>query len=464
MNLGNRGLREHLSVVTAVAVAVAVAIASLVVFLFTRQQLVAQLDTTLRSLAARVEPEVRPFPGAFEIVFDTGRLSGERGIAQFVAAEGGTLGGFPPFSRGEGLDLDGFDLLDPDPFVAADARARAVAAGDEPAYYANVDVGGTSMRMLTRQVLPGLALQVAQPLDEVNGVLSRLAIVLGGVVVAGALGAALLGRAIATSAVRRVAHMTSVAEDVTTTGDFGRRLEVGGSDELGRLAATFNSMLDTLEASIASQKQLVADASHELRTPLTSIRTNIEVLERTDHPEDERRRILADVTTQIDELSRLVTNIVEVARDGEPVGEREEVEVGELAQEIVERTRRLHPQARFDLDTEPWVVHGDRTRLGRALSNLIDNAVKYSTNGSPIDVRVAEGFVSVRDRGPGLADADMARIFDRFYRAPSARGTPGSGLGLAIAKDVAESHGGRLTAANVPEGGAIFTLAIPKKI
>ncbi|HEV3471817.1 MAG TPA: HAMP domain-containing sensor histidine kinase [Actinomycetota bacterium] len=458
MRSGGRGLRDHLTLVTAVAVAGALTLGSLAVFLFTRQQLFAQMDATLDALAREAEPQERPFAGEYQIVFDTGRLSGERGIAQFVAVEGGILRPFPRLSELDALELGPFDLLDPDPFVAIDDRARAVAAGEEEAYYENVEVRGLPMRMLTRQVFPGLAIQVAQPLDELNTVLSRVAVVLLALIVVGAAVAAMLGRAIATSAVRRVGQMTSVAEEVTATRNFGRRLEVTGNDELSRLGSTFNAMLDALESSIASQKQLVADASHELRTPLTSVRTNIEVLSRSELPADERREILTAVTAQLEELSHLVTSIVELARDGESREDEQDIPVEEVVAEAVERARRLTRHGAFDLQVEAWTACGDPRRLTRAVTNLLDNAIKYNVNGEAIEVRVRPGEISVRDHGPGIGESDLPHVFDRFYRAPAARGTPGSGLGLAIVKDVAESFGGTVSAENAPDWGAIVTL------
>lgn len=449
------GLRRHLTVATAAAVAGSIALGSLAVFVFTRRQLVSQLDATLAALANEAETRADPFAGGFEVVFDTGRLSGERGIAQFVPAEGSAGRAF-----GELPMPDDFDLLEDDPLIPIDERARAVAAGSASSYYADEEVRGIPMRVFTRGVAPGVALQVAQPLDEINDALARIALVLGAVVVAGAAGAALLGRAIAGSAVRRVGQLTDVAEEVTETRDFGRRLDVSGTDELARLGSAFNAMLDALEASIGSQKQLVSDASHELRTPLTSIRTNVELLGRPDLPEDQRAPVLGAVTLQLEELGRLVTNIVELAREGDHPPVVDEVRVDEVAAAVVRRARKLMPHAEVTLSAEPWTVHGDASRLERALANLVDNALKHGRDDRPVEVVVQPGRVVVRDHGPGISAADLPFLFDRFYRAPAARGRPGSGLGLAIVRDVAESHGGTATAANAADGGAVFTFTV----
>ena len=453
-------LRDHLTIVSALAVGAALLIASVAVFVATRHQLRAQLDETLARLADQPMLEQAPVAGRFSVVLNAEGFEGDRGIAQFVPSHGSLPAPAVPAMPGgsEGT----VEFIGPEVVLPISDRARAVAAGSEGPYYQDVQVGGQEMRVYTRQVLPDVAVQVAHPLDEVNGVLSRLAVLLIVIAVGGALFAARFGRAIAASALARVGRLTEVAETVTQTRDFRARMEVEGSDELSRLAASFNSMLDSLEASIRSQRQLVGDASHELRTPLTSIRTNIEVLSRaSDLREDERRRILNDVTTQLEELATLVANLVELARDGEAVTSHERVFLDDLVEEVVGRMRRLNPSITFECQIEPCVTMGDPARIDRAVANLLDNAVKYNSEGQAVEIVVANDAVTVRDRGAGIAEEDLPYIFERFYRAPSARGRPGSGLGLAIVKDVAESSGGSITAVNAPGGGASFTLHLP---
>ena len=234
-----------------------------------------------------------------------------------------------------------------------------------------------------------------------------------------------------------------------------------GRDELARLARSFNTMLEALDLSLRSQRQLVADASHELRTPLTTVKTNVDVLRRTELPKEERDAILRDVGRQIDELAVLVTDIVDLARGVEPNLEVEEVRLDLLVEQAVARARRLSPRNSFVIDLEPCLVRGVPSRLERAVANLLDNACKWSPPDVEIEVAVEGGTVSVRDHGQGIDDEDLPFVFDRFYRAPSARALPGSGLGLAIVRQVAESHGGQVTIEQPSDGGALLSIVLP---
>jgi two-component system sensor histidine kinase MprB len=263
--------------------------------------------------------------------------------------------------------------------------------------------------------------------------------------------------------VRPVTDLTETAEHVARTRDLSRRIEAQGEDELARLAASFNTMLEALDDSQRAQRRLVADASHELRTPLTSLRTNLEVLGRPGAlPEADRERLRADLVAQIEELGMLVGDLIELARDGEPNGEpHEEVRLDELVACAVERARRHAPDVAFETDLEPCVATGARGRLDRAVANLLDNAAKWSPRGGTVEVVLRDGELTVRDHGPGIAAADLPHVFDRFYRATAARGRAGSGLGLAIVRHVAEGHGGSVRAEAAPGGGAQLRLALP---
>ena len=228
------------------------------------------------------------------------------------------------------------------------------------------------------------------------------------------------------------------------------------------MAARFNTMLDTLEGSVAAQRRLVADASHELRTPVTSLRTNIEVLLAGDDlPEAARRRLLEDVREQTEELSGLITDVIELARGEVPLSGTEDVRLDEIAAVTAGRVGRSHPGTRFDLDLEPTVVEGLPDRLARAVGNLLDNAAKYGPPGGVVEVGVRGGEVAVRDHGPGVPGAEAPFVFDRFFRGDGARGRTGSGLGLAIVRQVAESHGGTVGVEEAPGGGALFRLSLP---
>jgi two-component system sensor histidine kinase MprB len=340
-------------------------------------------------------------------------------------------------------------------------RAIEVARTGEGAFYADVTVRGTPLRMYVRPVGPGRALLAARSLREVDNALSRLGWSLAITCLAGIALAALAGAIVARGALRPVHALTATAERITDTHDLGERIETEGNDELSRLGTTFNTMLDSLEGAIRSQKQLVADASHELRTPLTSLRTNIDLLRQGVVLSDrDRERLLSDVTRELEELTTLVANIIELARGSRRDRQLEAVQLDELAGRVVGRAQALFPRIEFSVDAEATTVWGDAEELERAIWNLVENAAKWSNGGGRIDLTIAEGEVIVRDHGPGVPEADRPFIFDRFYRSEAARGQPGSGLGLAIVRQIAESHGGRVDVEDAEGGGARFRLVL----
>jgi two-component system, OmpR family, sensor histidine kinase MprB len=462
--------RRRLTLVSAAAVAVAIVAASAIVYFVVRDQLRGQVDDSLENLAGAASLKVQggalvtaagargnfslPVPplarapggrGA-QLVLPPAPLGGPQGLAQVITPSGSVRG-----SRDETARLPVSD------------RARAVAAGRSGEFLQDVDVGGDHLRVLTAPMGPGHAIQVARSLEEVDGTLRTLLLVLGLVSLGGVAGAALLGWAISRTAVAPLAELTETAEHVARTSDLDRRIETNGSrDELARLAASFNAMLAELDRSVTAQRRLVADASHELRTPLTSLRTNIEVLAaKNGLAPDDRERLLGDVVAQLGELGVLVGNLVDLAREEEPDTGAGEVRLDELVAEAVERARRHAPGKMFTLTAEPCEVHGVADRLERAVGNLLDNAAKWSPPGGEIEVTVRDGEVSVRDHGPGIDAEDLPHVFERFYRAPSARGMPGSGLGLAIVSQIAGAHGGSVEAGAASGGGAVVTLRLP---
>jgi two-component system sensor histidine kinase MprB len=219
---------------------------------------------------------------------------------------------------------------------------------------------------------------------------------------------------------------------------------------------------DALDESVRAQRQLVADASHELRTPVTSLRTNIEVLlEGGELDPEDRRRLLADVVEQSEELSALVNDLIELARGDQPGADTDDVRLDWVAADSLARARRNAPGIRFDAQLEPVLVDGVPERLGRAINNLLDNAARHSPPGTTVEIRVGAEGVRVRDHGTGVAEADLPYVFDRFFRGTNSRGRHGSGLGLAIVRQVTEQHGGTASVANAPDGGATFTMALP---
>lgn len=432
--------RNRLTLAAAVAVAVAVAMSSAVIYLAARRELTNQVDEGLtqrvRALSADdLQPShyVRP------------PLGGPGGYAQIVDVQGSAI-----------------LLQQEDITIPVTPQAKMVAAGRSGTYFSDMSVKGIRVRVLTSPLLPGLALQVARPLNEVDTVLRRLGILLAIIAAAGIALAAALGRAVARAALVPVHRLTEGAEKVAQTHSLAQRIDAGGADdEIGRLAASFNSMLDALDGSIKSQRQLVADASHELRTPLTSLRTNIEVLARAEAlPEADRRQLLQDLKSQMEELSALVGDLIDLARGDEPDIGEEEVRFDLLVQRAVDRMQSYWPKVRFVTDLEPCLVKGVPSRLDRAVANLLDNAGKWSPPDATVEVMLSAGRLTVRDHGQGINGSDLPFIFDRFYRAPGARALPGSGLGLAIVRRVAESHAGTVHAEAAEGGGTVLRLEL----
>jgi two-component system sensor histidine kinase MprB len=431
-------LRRRLMLACAAAVAFAVVLAAGLTYWFVRDTLRDQIDSSLSN--ARPFAMTLPGPRREELMRQRGvrlasPLDGPVLFLQLVSPDGDVR--VPPGERPASLG-------DPE-------RLREVAKGGEP-YFSDVDLDGRHLRVYTAPTVDGDVLQVARPLDEVDATLSTLRLGLGVIVLLGIGAAIALARLATRTAVRPVAELTDAAEHVARTRDLTRRIEREGDDELSRLAGAFNTMLEALDDSQRAQRRLVADASHELRTPLTSLRTNLEVLGRGGLGAADHARLRADVIAQLEELTLLVADLVDLAREEEPVAERE------LGAAAVERAARHAPDVRFTTELEPVVVDGVRSRLDRAVSNLLDNAAKYGAG--TVEVNLRDGVLTVRDHGPGIADEDLPFVFDRFYRASSARGRPGSGLGLAIVRQAAEAHGGTVHADRAPDGGAVLRLAL----
>jgi two-component system, OmpR family, sensor histidine kinase MprB len=345
------------------------------------------------------------------------------------------------------------------------AATRAVAAGRRPAFFSDANVAGTHVRILTERAPLGAAWQAALPLTDVDRTLGRLALVLGAVSLGGVLLAALFGLLVSRAALVPVRRLTRAAERVARTQDLGHRIEAHTEDELGQVAASFNTMLAALERSRLAQRQLVSDASHELRTPLTSIQANLDALAIGERlPARDRARVVAAARAQLHELTVLVGDLVDLSKTELDAVEVEEVRLDLAVAGAVARARVHAPGCAFALQARPCLVRAAPARLERAIANLLDNAIKWnppSPPAGPVEVRVENGRLQVRDHGPGIALDDLCRVFDRFYRAPAARGLPGSGLGLAIVRQVAETHAGEVHAANHPDGGACLTLALP---
>ena len=434
--------RARLALVAAAAVAFAVVLASVTTYVVVRDEL---RDTVDEALESRVDEIRRLPPHAVErALFDLRtELGGATAYPQVVTSSGDVR--LP-----EGATIQ----------LPVTGRVLEVAQGERDSYATDAEVSGNHVRILTFRYPPAdVAVQVARPLDEVDKTLERMRLLLVLIALGGIAVAAGLGLVVSRAALAPVRRLTAATENVTETGDLSERIESGGQDELGRLAESFNTMLGALEESNRKQRQLVSDASHELRTPLTSLRTNIEVLARDQSmPSADREQLLHDVVAELTEMTSLITELVELARGDAQPAEMEEVRLDLLVAELLQRARRNAPRVEFAAQLEETTVHGAPSTIERAVWNLLDNAAKWSPDGGRVDVTVADGEVIVRDHGPGIDEDDLPKVFDRFYRAPAARGLPGSGLGLAIVRQVAEAHGGRVVAERAEGGGTLMRL------
>jgi two-component system sensor histidine kinase MprB len=435
--------RARIAISAAAAVALTVVAASFVLYFVAREQVRAPVDEAIEARAAQISLQ------------QLGTLPGP-GETSYLAVR-------PGFDYVQLVRTDGSKLLPPRQTVAlpVDERVLAVAGEQGAAFWEDVTVDDTHLRVFTFAYGPDSAVQVARPLTEVDESLRRIGLVLLLIAAGGIVIAAGLGLVVARAALSPVRTLTETVEHVSVTQDLSERIEVSGNDELSRLAAGFNTMLGALEESTRAQRQLVADASHELRTPLTSVRTNIEVLagDRLLLPE-ERARLLSDVVEQLEEMTTLIAELIELARAEQQTVVPEEVRLDLLVADAVERARRNRPEVVYSVELEPATVAGVPATIERAVGNLLDNAAKWSPAGAEVEVELRDGRLTVRDHGPGIPDEDLPYVFDRFYRARAARGMPGSGLGLAIVRQVAESHGGDVVAERAEGGGTRMVLTL----
>ena len=432
--------------VAAAAVALAVVLVSVVAYIIVRDQLRGPIDDSLRARATAIRN--LPPPG---LHIDRGSS-----VLDIPGPAFGLAQSYVQAVREDGSTYRTSDETVPLPVTK---RALAAAKGDSGSFFSDGKIEGTEFRILTIPAENGFAVQIARPLTEVNRTLHRVTIYLLLIDLGGIAIAAALGLGVTQAALAPIRRLTRATERVRATGDLSEHIDVSGQDELSRLAGSFNTMLSALEESTRAQRQLVADASHELRTPLTSLRTNIEVLA-TDRalPAGERERLLKDVVEQLGEMTTLIAELMDLARGEQEPASAEDVRLDLLAADAVERAKRNRPGVTFATDLEETLVHGVPSTMERAVANLLDNAAKWSPPGGEVEVAVRDGEVTVRDHGPGIDEEDLPYVFDRFYRARSARGMPGSGLGLAIVRQVAEAQGGGVTAERAPGGGTMMRL------
>lgn len=459
------GIRRRIVLLVGLAVALAIVAAAVGSYFAARSSLLGQVDDSLTTQAKAVLMLAEQSPDASSLPKRLPkRLPGPPQAAPPLGDRDGLRiqridqqGGFEGFPRSGGR-------------LPITEGARAIASQGAGESLDDTIVNGQSYRVFTLGAGDDGAIMVGRSLEGVERVLTHLRLTLALLVIGGVALAASLAWLIGRRVVAPIKKLTETVEHITATNDLGRRIEVEGSDELARLASRFDAMLETiaehqeaLGQSVNSQRQLVADASHELRTPVAAIRTGIEtVLAHPDLSVEDRTVILAAADERIEELTELILDLIELARGdeyGEPV---DEVRLDVIAADSIERLRRLAPQRAIETQLQPTLVEGRPDRLFRAINNLLDNAHKYSPLDQPIEIQVSRGAVVVRDHGPGVPEADLPRLFDRFWRGPNSRHRPGSGLGLAIVRQVADAGDGTVTVENQPDQGAIFRFTLPE--
>ncbi|MEE1813994.1 HAMP domain-containing sensor histidine kinase [Streptomyces sp. SP18ES09] len=446
----SRPLRSRLALLTAVAVAVAVAAVSLACWFLTRAQLENELDSSLRNTTLN--------PASVQTLLGNCRA--------------GTTP--PPVGGSYTVQVildNGFVCTSGEAPIPAGSADLAVARGQlEYVLHTVKDDAGREMRVWTySDASPaGLrAVSIARPLSEIDNSMSTLGWVLLLVSGIGVVGAGAAGLWVARTGLEPVNRLTEAVEHVAATEDLAVRIPVEGEDEIARLSRSFNAMTAALATSRDRQAQLIADAGHELRTPLTSLRTNVELLARSEEtgraiPPDDRRALMASVKAQMTELAALIGDLQELARpDADRPGPLGVVPLHTTLRTALDRARLRGPELTFVTDLAPWYVRAEAPALERALVNVLDNAVKFSPPRGTVEVTLMRGELTVRDHGPGIPPDELPHVFDRFWRSPSARSLPGSGLGLSIVARTVRQAGGSVSLAPAPGGGTVATVRLP---
>jgi two-component system sensor histidine kinase MprB len=443
-----RSLASRVIVLTTFAVGLSVALVALAAYLTVRHQLRVSLDDSLHKRAY------------ISAQYQVSKQNLEN-IPPLMQGATDTRFGYM-WANGESVLTQGRGQQKMSPGAPEVAVARGFA--DYSCRTISTPAGDFRVAAVPSQTADGVAVIVAQSLAANENTLEKLGLRMFVFGAAGVIAAAVAGWGVARNGLRPVRRLTAAAEDIARTEQLDP-IEVQGNDEIARLSRAFNAMLGALAASRDRQRQLVADAGHELRTPLTSLRTNLDLLTQADRQgglsESSRRELLDDVQFQIEELTTLIGDLTELAREQPAQVLLEEVDLAEITERAVQRARRRASSLRFDLRTEPWWVVGDPAALERAALNLLDNATKWSPPLGVVTVVLTDGSLMVADQGHGISEEDLPHVFDRFYRSTDSRTMPGSGLGLSIVRQVAERHGGSVRAGHSPEGGAAFWLTVP---
>ncbi|MFJ6086587.1 ATP-binding protein [Streptomyces sp. NPDC092369] len=462
-------IRARLSMLVAAAVAFAVAAVSVTCWFIVQGKLYDELDNDLQSSIPRGLPEAQiaaalaTCPQSPTDTFGLG--SRFKGYSQLVKSDGKAClyGGSTTLLK----------TTSSDEAVAKNPQINTITLRN------GTDGDGAAVRVLTtalvvegpsgRYIVKDTALQFAVPLKSTESTLNELALILLLVSGIGVLGAGAAGLAVARAGLRPVDKLTEAVEHVARTEDLSIRIPVDEDreDEVARLSRSFNSMTSSLASSRELQQQLIADAGHELRTPLTSLRTNIELLTRSEEtgrpiPEADRKALLASVKAQMTELASLIGDLQELSRSEGQRGERVQyVSMQDTVEAALRRARLRGPELTINADLQPWYVRAEPSAVERAVVNILDNAVKFSPEGGTIEVQLEDGVLTVRDHGPGIPAEELPHVFDRFWRSPSARALPGSGLGLSIVARTIEQAGGEVTLARAPGGGTVATVRVP---
>lgn len=467
-------LRLRIALASALAVVVAFAIGGVVTYEAARRSLYAEVDDSLRAAAIReARAAARPDPlGAATAATaeaqladeDDGRRDGDRDrddARPFGGPLNGRFGG--PGIFAELIDGSGTIVRLPageDPLPPAD-EAAAIAARGRGSYFQTIRYEGEPIRVLVVGLRPDLALQVGRSVEDVEDSLERLQRLLLLAGIGGAILAVALGWLVADRGLVPLRRLAGDVDDAAQARDVTRRLPERGGAESARLAAAVNDLLAGLDEARRAQDQLVADAAHELRTPLTALRTDLETLgdPSIDLSDDDRRQIAAALGREINDVTRMLTGIVDLARGARPVERAVDLHLDDLVADVVARARSRRPEAVIELDAEPAPMTGDPARLERAIANLVENALLHGA--SPVQVRVRPGVVVVDDAGPGIAPDQREAMFERFRRGVGVQDRPGSGLGLAIVRQDIAAHGGDVEIGEAPGGGGRITVRLP---
>ncbi|WP_030342131.1 sensor histidine kinase [Streptomyces sp. NRRL S-1022] len=461
-------LRARLAMLVAAAVAFAVAAVSVTCWFIVERKLYNQLDLDLQK-SLRNSTQMDQLQFTLDHCTDTPQANGffRDRYSQLVMEDGKVCLFGGASGKIKVLQTDKTEIKDLDP-------------DNNVLYFRNgTDDEGNELRVLTKPIGatatvtggrgPNVGVLVAAPLKTTQKTLNDLALILLLVSAVGVVGAGAAGLAVARAGLRPVDRLTEAVERVARTEDLTVRIPVEdvSEDEVARLSRSFNSMTASLASSRDLQQQLIADAGHELRTPLTSLRTNIELLTRSEEtgrpiPPEDRKALLASVKAQVTELAALIGDLQELSRSEGQRGERVQVvSLQDTVEAALRRARLRGPELSIIADLEPWFVRAEPSALERAVVNILDNAVKFSPEGATVEVRLSGGVLMVRDHGPGIAEDELPHVFDRFWRSPSARALPGSGLGLSIVARTVRQAGGAVALARAEGGGTVATVRLP---